>query len=187
MDISEVVVVNRDPAAVWELFQDIEGLSQCLPGAELTEDKGDGLYAGKVVVKLGPMSATFEGEATVTMDDEARVGRVEGRGVDRRGGSQGQVKVSYAVEPYEEGSEVSLDAAVTLTGAAAQFGRTGIIKEMSSRLLGGFVDCVEAKLAAATREEAAGMQVGEVGGFGLFFSGLGSTIARLFKRSSGDS
>ncbi len=183
MDITEVIVVTRDPAAVWELFQDIEGLSQCLPGAELTEDKGDGIYAGKVVVKLGPMSATFEGEATVTVDDEARTGNVDGRGVDRRGGSRGQVKVSYAVRPHEEGSEVTLDAAVTLSGAAAQFGRTGIIKEMSNRLLGEFVDCVEAKLAAATEEEAADVEAGDVGGIGLFFSSLGSTIGRLFKRS----
>ncbi len=181
MEINEVIIVKRDADSVWALFQDIEGLSQCLPGAELTEDKGDGQYAGKVVVKLGPMTATFEGEATVTTDDEARTGNVDGRGVDRRGGSRGQVKVTYQVEPHDEGSRVALDASVTLSGAAAQFGRTGIIKEMSSRLLGEFVSCVEAKLAAETPEEAADVEAGEVGGVGLFLSSLGSTVAKKFR------
>lgn len=181
MQITEVITVKRDPESVWKLFQDIDGLTQCLPGAELTEDKGDGAYGGKVVVKLGPMTATFEGDANVETDHEARTGRVEGRGVDRRGGSRGQVKVTYAVADHEEGSQVTLDAAVTLSGAAAQFGRTGIIKEMSKRLLGEFVDCVEAKLAASTEEEAAEVSAGDVGGIGLFLTSLLSSIGKFFK------
>ena len=187
MEISEVITVKRDPASVWELFQDIEGLSQCLPGAELTEDKGDGAYAGKVVVKLGPMTATFEGEAKVETDHELRTGSVDGRGVDRRGGSRGQVKVTYSVASHEEGSQVTLNAALTLSGAAAQFGRTGIIKEMSNRLLGEFVDCVEAKLAAVSEEEAAEVSAGDVGGIGLFFASLMSSIGKFFKRLFGRS
>jgi carbon monoxide dehydrogenase subunit G len=182
MEIKEIITVHREPDAVWALFQDIAGLSQCLPGAELTEDRGDGTYAGKVVVKLGPMTATFEGEAKVESDHEARLGKVDGRGADRRGGSRGQVKVSYQVEPHADGSRVMLDAAVTLSGAAAQFGRTGIIKEMSSRLLGEFVECVEAKLAASTAEEAAAVEAAEVGGLSLFFASLGSSIAKFFRR-----
>ena len=182
MEINEVITVHNDPDSVWELFKDVEGLSQCLPGAELTEDRGDGTYAGRVVVKLGPMTATFEGEATVEADDEDRSGRVDGRGVDRRGGSRGQVKVSYKVEAAPEGSKVSLDAAVTLSGAAAQFGRTGIIREMSSRLLGEFVECVEAKLAAGTVEEAAAVEAADVGGIRLFAASLWSSIAKVFRR-----
>ena len=185
MQISEVITVRSDPESVWALFQDVPGLSLCLPGAELTEDKGDGAYAGKVVVKLGPMTATFEGEATVTSDHEARVGKIDGRGADRRGGSRGQVKVSYQVERHVDGSQVTLDAAVTLSGTAAQFGRTGIIKEMSNRLLREFVHCVEAKLAAVSEEEAAAVAAGEVGGIGLFLSSLESTVANFFKRLSG--
>lgn len=187
MEINEVITVHRDPASVWALFEDINGLAQCLPGAELTEDKGDGTYAGKVVVKLGPMTATFEGEAKVESDGEALIGKVDGRGVDRRGGSRGQVKVSYHVEPHADGSQVTLNAAVTLSGAAAQFGRTGIIKEMSGRLLGEFVDCVEAKLAAVTPEEAAAVEAADVGGLGLFLASLGSSIAKFFKRLFGRS
>ncbi len=185
MKITEVIEVGRDIDQVWALFQDVPELARCLPGAELTEDKGGGVYAGSVGAKLGPMTANFEGEATVTSDAESRSGNVNGKGTDRRGGSVGQVKMNYAMEPVEGGTKITVDAEVILSGAAAQFGRTGLIKEMSSRLIGEFVACVEAKLAAETVEEAAEVQAAEVQGVSLFFSSLIATIVNFFKRLMG--
>jgi carbon monoxide dehydrogenase subunit G len=181
--ISHTFEVARPVEDVWTFFQDIPSVSQCLPGAELTEDKGEGVYAGKVSVKLGPLSATFEGEATVSPDDVSRVGTIEGKGVDRRGGSRGQVKVAYTVSQSDAGTQVDIDADVTLSGAAAQFGRTGLINEMSSRLIGEFVTCVEGKLAAGSVEEARQVTAGEVKGFSLFIQSLLAWIRRLFSRS----
>jgi carbon monoxide dehydrogenase subunit G len=188
--ITEVIEVQSPPNQVWDLFQDVPELTHCLPGAELTEVLGDDKYAGKVGAKLGPMTATFEGEASVTADPTARTGQVSGKGVDKSGGSVGQVKVAYALEELESGgTRVTVDADVILSGAAAQFGRTGLIKEMSNRLIGEFVQCVEAKLAAETPEEKSEVAAGEVKGFSLFFSSLVSSISAFFKRlfGSGDS
>jgi carbon monoxide dehydrogenase subunit G len=185
MKITETIEVQRDPAAVWDLFQNVPELAQCLPGAELTEDKGDGTYAGKVSAKLGPMTAMFEGEATVEVDPASRSGAVNGKGVDKSGGSVGQVKVKYGLEPMDGGTRIQFEADVLLSGAAAQFGRTGLIKEMSNRLIGEFVSCVEAKLAAETAEEAAEIKAGEVKGFSLFLSSLLSSIAKFFRRLFG--
>ena len=36
----------------------------------------------------GPFSASFDGEATVTRNDADHSGHVEGRGIDKRGGSR---------------------------------------------------------------------------------------------------
>lgn len=188
MKITEVVRVGRSIDQVWELFENVPELARCLPGAELTEDKGGGVYAGSVSAKLGPMTATFEGEATVVSDAESHTGTVNGKGMDRRGGSVGQVKMQYAMASGDEGTEITIEADVILSGAAAQFGRTGLIKEMSNRLIGEFVHCVEAKLAAETIVEAAAVEAGEVKGFSLFLSSLLATlrrfIARLFGRKS---
>lgn len=185
MKIAETITVASNLDAVWSLFQDIPELARCLPGAELTEDKGDGVYAGKVTAKLGPMTALFEGEATVTVDPAAKSGTVDGKGADKSGGSVGQVKMAYSVEPADGGgTRVDIDADVILSGTAAQFGRTGLIKEMSRRLIGEFVQCVEAKLAAGTAEEAAGVQAGDVKGVSLFFTSLWTWITSFFKRSS---
>ena len=185
MKITEVIEVGRDLDQVWALFQDVPELARCLPGAELTEDKGLGVFAGTVGAKLGPMTANFEGEATVTSDPTSRSGKVNGKGMDKRGGSVAQVKMDYSMEQVEDGTRITVDADVILSGAAAQFGRTGLIKEMSSRLIGEFVACVEAKLAAETVEEAAEVQAAQVQGVSLFLSSLISTIVGFFKKLVG--
>ncbi len=183
MNISHTFEVSKPIECVWSFFQDIPEVASCLPGAELVADRGEGAYDGKVSVKLGPMSANFEGTATVVTDGDARTGQIDGKGVDKRGGSRGQVKVTYGLESAGSGTKVNIDANVNLSGAAAQFGRTGLINEMSSRLIGEFVQCVEAKLAATTEDEARMVVAGEVNGLALFFQSLAAWFKRLFSRS----
>ena len=185
MKITNEFEVARPVDTVWEFFQDVPSVAQCLPGAELTDDKGDGVFAGSMAVKLGPMSAHFEGEATVTPDPAGKSATISGKGADRRGGSRAQVKVDYRLDAIGSGTKVSVDADVTLSGSAAQFGRTGLINEMSSRLIGEFVECLEKKLAAATPEEAAAVVAGEVKGISLFLASLAAWIGKFFKRLLG--
>lgn len=184
MKIAQEFVVARPPADVWTFFQDVPAVAQCLPGAELTDQNEDGSYAGNLSVKLGPMSAAFEGTATITPDESNRTATIEGKGVDKKGGSRGQVKVTYSIADDPGGSKVNVDADVTLSGPAAQFGRTGLINEMSKRLIGDFVTCLEGKLAATTDEEADTIRAGEVRGISLFFSSLWAWIKRLFGGSA---
>ena len=182
MNINEVIEVQRDANSVWELFQDVPELARCLPGAEITGQDEDGTYAGNVSAKLGPMKMTFEGQATVELDPAARSGTVSGKGVDRAGGSIGRVELSYRIEPTDSGTRVTIDANLLLSGAAAQFGRTGLLQEISKQLIGEFVQCVEAKLASESPEEASKVSAGEVRGFSLFVSSLSSSLVRFFKR-----
>ena len=183
MKISHEFVVERPADQVWDYFQDIPAVADCLPGAELTGDEGGGEYTGKVSVKLGPMSANFEGRAQVTPDEEAMSGSIDGKGADRRGGSRGQVKVDYRLTPEGPFTKVHIDADVTLSGAAAQFGRTGLINEISGRLIEEFVACVEGKLGATSPEEAAEVKAGDVNGFMVFVQGLIDWVKKLFNRS----
>ncbi len=182
MKITHEFEVARPVQAVWDFFQEVPSVAQCLPGAELTEDRGDGSYAGKVSVKLGPMSATFEGEANVSPDPATHSASIDGKGVDRRGGSRGQVKVQYALAETGSGTKVAIDADVTLSGAIAQFGRTGLVTEMSNRLIAEFVECLEGKLSAGTAEEAAEIKAEPVKGFTLFFASLLAWLRRLVSR-----
>jgi carbon monoxide dehydrogenase subunit G len=180
MNIEHEFTVERPPDVVWGLFQDVPSVAQCLPGAELFGQGDDGSYDGKVSVKLGPMAAAFEGKATVTPDPATRSAVINGKGVDKSGGSRGQVNVTYSILPDGSGSKVAVSADVTLSGPVAQFGRTGLINEMSKRLIGEFVQCLEAKLAAESPVEASGIEAGEVRGISLFFSSLWAWIKRLF-------
>ncbi|HJQ91501.1 MAG TPA: SRPBCC family protein [Acidimicrobiia bacterium] len=182
MKIEHEFTVGRAPERVWEFFQDIPSVAQCLPGAELLGKADDGSYDGKLSVKLGPMAASFEGKATVTPDPGSKSAVIEGKGVDRSGGSRGQVKVSYQIAPEGTGSKVGIDADVTLSGPVAQFGRTGLINEMSKRLIGEFVQCLEGKLGAETVAEASSIEAGEVQGVSLFFASFWSWFTGLFGR-----
>lgn len=184
MKIEHEFTVERPVPEVWEFFQDVPAVADCLPGAELKEDKGDNVYAGAVSVKLGPMTAAFEGEATITPDHGNHTANISGKGVDKRGGSRGQVNVDYALSQANgTGTKVEINADVTLSGPAAQFGRTGLINEISKRLIDEFVECLEGKLGATSTEAASEFRAREVNGVALFFSSLWSWLKRLFGRS----
>lgn len=184
MKIEHEFTVDRPVSHVWDFFQDVPSVADCLPGAELKEDKGDNVYAGAVSVKLGPMTATFEGEATITPDEAAHSATISGKGVDKRGGSRGQVDVQYALSEAEGGgTKVGIDADVSLSGPAAQFGRTGLINEISKRLIGEFVGCLEGKLSATSSEAAGQVRAQDVNGIALFFSSLWAWIKRIIGRS----
>ncbi len=185
MQLTNTFEVKRSVDAVWDAFADVPAVAQCLPGAELTADKGGGAYEGSVQMKLGPMTAKFEGEANVSRNDAGKIGHIEGKGVDRSGGSRGQVKVDYTVTASEGGSTVTVNADISLSGAIAQFGRSGLVEEITKRLIDEFVECLEAKMAAETVEEAAAIEAGDVKGFSLFLTGLMSWIGKFFKRLFG--
>jgi carbon monoxide dehydrogenase subunit G len=181
MKITQEFEVSRPLPMVWDFFQDVPEVARCLPGAELLSEDGNGRYTGRVSVKLGPMSAVFDGSATVTPDPAAHRGLIEGKGEDRRGKSRGTVKVQYALAAGSDSTTtVTVDADVNLAGSAAQFGRGGLITEMATRLIGEFVQCCEGKLAAATVEQRAAIHAEHVKPFRLFLSSLIAWIKKLF-------
>jgi len=156
LKISQTFTVSQPPDVVWAFFQNIPELAECMPGASLSEDKGDGVYTGQVAIKLGPFTASFEGEAKVQTDEAARTGHAEGKGFDKRGGSRSKLLMDYALKEIDGQTEVSVDADVQLSGPIAQFGRAGVIEETAKLLIGQFVTNLEAKLATAHPPVGAG-------------------------------
>ncbi|RLE15584.1 MAG: carbon monoxide dehydrogenase [Actinobacteria bacterium] len=188
MEVIEVFTVTRPIDSVWELFQDVPELARCLPGAELTSDNGDGTYDGRVSVKLGPISSSFEGSASVEFSDETYTSNIEGRGVDRSGGSQGRVEVGVhlsSVDGLE--TDVTINAKVTLAGPIAQFGRTGLVNEVSKRLIDEFSECLEAKLDAESPDAAAAIEASDLAGISLFLSSTWSAFVNWLSRLFSDS
>lgn len=188
MDVVEQFTVAQPIESVWSLFQDVPELARCLPGAEIASDNGDGSFDGRVSVKLGPISASFDGTATVIFDDEMHTSNIKGRGIDRSGGSQGRVDVDVRLTEVDAGhTDVTIDAKVTLAGPIAQFGRTGLVNEVSRRLIEDFSACVYAKLDAESAEEASAIAAPQVRGLSLFVSSTwGAFVAwlkGLFSRS----
>ena len=104
----------------------------CLPGASLDGGEKDGVVTGKMRVKVGPISAEFNGVAQITRDEAARRGAIVGSGRDTRSNSATRGIVAYSVKPDEggAGSRVDVEVGYTLTGMLAQFGRSGLVQDI---------------------------------------------------------
>jgi carbon monoxide dehydrogenase subunit G len=141
------------PAGVeetWSHFNDIEGVAGCFPGAVVTEADAES-FTGTVKVKLGPIALVYNGTGTfVEKDEAARRMVIDARGKDKRGnGTAGAMVTATMTEagPGETAVEVLTD--LNITGKAAQFGRGNVMKDVSDKLLGQFVACLEQRLGSA--------------------------------------
>lgn len=137
MEIRQHFTVEQDIATVWRALNDIRLVASCMPGAEIVSVSDDqSEIEGLMRAKVGPMSAAFAGKGKVTRDDVRHAGTVEGTGADRNSSSRVQVKLSYQLEPTDEGrsTAVAIVAGVVLSGPLAQFGKGVLINEIATQL-----------------------------------------------------
>jgi len=171
---------------VWAFFQDVPAVASCMPGVDLSEPGDDGAYRGTMKTKLGPIAATFQGTATIASADEAaRTGRISAQGVDKRQASRVRATVDYALAGEGDGTAVEVTADITLQGSMAQFGRTGILQEVSSQMTREFARCVEARLAPAAAGDAAPPappEPKELDGLRLMRAVIAAWLRRVFRR-----
>ncbi|GGN23931.1 carbon monoxide dehydrogenase subunit G [Actinoplanes campanulatus] len=148
MKITNEFTVRIPVDRAWQVLTDLEGIAPCMPGARLTGVEGD-VYQGKVKVKVGPVISEFSGTARfVERDDTAYRAVIDAKGRDARSAGNAAAVVSASLSPEgEDGTRVSVDTDLKISGKLAQFG-SGMIKEVSSKLLAQFVANLEAKLAA---------------------------------------
>jgi len=126
----------------WSTFLDVERIAPCMPGAQLQEVDGDE-YRGVVKVKVGPITAQYKGAARIVEADEAArriVIKAEGR--DTRGQGNASANVTASLAADDDATIVTIDTDLNVTGKVAQFGR-GVMADVSSKLLGQFVTCLE--------------------------------------------
>ena len=146
MDLAHRFSVPTPVEETWAHFQDIASVAECFPGAQVSSAEGDS-FAGSVKVKLGPIALVYNGSGTfVEKDDVAHRFVVDAKGKDKRGNGTAGAKVTLSMDSSASGGtdvEVLTDLAVT--GKPAQFGR-GVMQDVSDKLLGQFVDCLEQRL-----------------------------------------
>jgi uncharacterized protein len=178
--------IDRQPDMVWERLKDVELVAECMPGVELNGRTGPNRFAGTMKTRIGAISSSFEGEAQVVeRDDASRTGRIEAKGVDRKGGSRASAEVTYAVSDSSQGSMVSVTADLRLQGALAQFGRTGLLQDITDQLVGELAGTLRRRLAARTEEEeAAAVRAEAVRPLRLLLLAIWGRIRRLFARAS---
>jgi carbon monoxide dehydrogenase subunit G len=149
MELTHEFTVPVPVQEAWDHFQDIASVAQCFPGAQVTSVE-DTTFQGSVKVKLGPISLVYNGSGTFTEKDEtAHRFVVDAKGKDKRGNGTAGAKVTLAMTPNGESTDVKVDTDLAITGKPAQFGR-GVMQDVSDKLLNQFVACLEQRMA---REE----------------------------------
>src|SRR5689334_13357828 len=159
MELHHSFTVPTGVAETWEHFQDLASVAECFPGAQVTGTEGD-TFTGSAKVKLGPIALVYNGTGTFLEKDEAAHRMViDARGKDKRGNGTARAKVTAVMtEAGAASTDVAVTTDLTITGKAAQFGRGNVIKDVSDKLLGQFVDCLGRQLdspAPAVEEAAA--------------------------------
>ncbi len=143
MELTNEFRVNVPIERAWTVLTDVERIAPCLPGAQLEEIEGDE-YRGNVKIKVGPITAQYKGKATfLERDAVSHKAVLRGEGRDTKG--QGNAAAIITAQLTSEGDSTTFVRVITdltITGRVAQFGR-GVLADVSSKLLGQFVQCLE--------------------------------------------
>ena len=98
-------------------------------------------------VKLGPIALVYNGMGTFTEKDETAYRFVvDAKGKDKRGNGTAGAMVTLTMDGSAgDSTDVKVHTDLAITGKPAQFGR-GVMQDVSDKLLGQFVDCLEQRM-----------------------------------------
>src|SRR3954452_18891389 len=145
------------PASIdeaWAFLLDVPRVAPCLPGATVEGGSGDdGEYQGAMKIKIGPISASYKGTVRIQESDEAahRVA-MRAQAKDARGQGTAAATITSTMEETSEGTKVSVETDMRVTGPAAQFGR-GVMQDVSAKLMKRFAECLAEQLSGGGAAE----------------------------------
>lgn len=133
---------------VWEALNDPAVLQDCIPGCQSLEKKSDTELAATVVLKIGPIKATFNGEVTLKNLNPPQSYTIAGEG---KGGIAGFAKGGADVTLSADGPEntvLKYAAKAEVGGKIAQLG-SRLITSTSKKLAGQFFSSFNERVSGA--------------------------------------
>jgi carbon monoxide dehydrogenase subunit G len=151
MELTTSFTVAEPLERVWTALTDLRFVAECLPGAALTDVDADGTYHGTLAVRMGSINATFDGTARLEETDEHahRVRLVAG---GTSGLGDARLRLDGAATSVADGTRVTLDTEVELTGRLAQLGH-GVGTRVTERLIQRLATTLERRLAGEEVED----------------------------------
>lgn len=188
--IEERFEVQAPVERVWKYLTDPKRVVECLPGAELLEQKDEHTFLGAIKVKVGPLSMSYKGQAKFTeINEETHQVRMVGDAREVTGSGSTKVSMLSTVSPLANGgSEVLVSADIDLVGKIVQFGR-GMIEEVSRQMFRQFSTCVKQHLEVAEESQQQPQQPADkpaepetkaVAAAPIAFRAIWAIIARFF-------
>ena len=160
MDMTGEQRIPADRETVWKALNDADILRACIPGCQELVKESDTEMTAIAVIKVGPISARFQGRVTLSDLDPPNGYRITGEG---QGGVAGHAKGGAAVRLTEDGDGTILhyDVSAQIGGRLAQLGGRMIdatARSMSAAFFKRFAEEILARQAgpavAAAQPEA---------------------------------
>jgi carbon monoxide dehydrogenase subunit G len=138
MDMTGEYRIAAARVEVWTALNDEEVLRICIPGCQEIEKTSDTTMTAKVVQKIGPVKAKFDGEIELLNIDAPSSYTIRGEG---QGGVAGFAKGAAAVVLEEDGYETILryTAEAHVGGKLARLG-SRLIDATAKKVAGQFFD-----------------------------------------------
>jgi uncharacterized protein (TIGR03382 family) len=151
MKIANQFTVSAPIEQAWDVLCDMEQVIPLMPGAQLTGHEGDD-YLGRVKVKVGPVTSEFSGKVRfVEQDRDQHRAVIDAKGKESRGTGNAAATITALLNADGEHTNVTVDTDLKIVGKLAQFG-SGMLQQVSEKLLGQFVESLEAELVAKNTE-----------------------------------
>ena len=207
IELRQTFQVKAPVDAVWAFMLNPENVVACMPGASLTQVVDDKSFVGAVKVKVGAVTAQYQGTITYAETDRATgVVKMLAEGKERGGGTvRGTIVSHLTAIDGGTATNVETSSSIDLTGKIAQVGR-GMIEGVSGQIIKMYVGNVRAMLEpAAAAPSPAGVEAATPGAradagrpaapppvrqesiniVAVVFSTLRERIASFFKRLFG--
>lgn len=155
MQGSRQLAVTREQA--WDALNDPEILKRCITGCEKFELTADNTYAIVVAIRIGPVSARFNGKVTLA---DIVVPESYALRFDAQGGAAGFGKGESQVllVPNDQGVELRYTVKSTVGGKLAQIGQRlidGVAKSLAEEFFSRFEAELVKRFAPAPATAAA--------------------------------
>ena len=132
---------------VWSVMSNPVEISECVPGATITEEIDANNYKGEVTLKFGPVKSKYDGQITIMENDAENYKLVlNGKGLDSKGKGSAEMTMVGTAVASDAGTDVDFNMTVNIQGTLAQFG-SRLINDVSAQLMNQFVDNFKALLA----------------------------------------
>ncbi|SFO58880.1 hypothetical protein SAMN05216330_103765 [Bradyrhizobium sp. Ghvi] len=149
MQMNDSQRIPASKAKVWAALNDPDILKRCIPGCQSLEMSSPTEMTATVVLKVGPVKATFGGKVTLTDIEAPTSYRIVGEGA---GGVAGFAKGGASVRLEEESPDVTIlhyEADAQIGGKLAQLG-SRLIDSTSRKLAANFFESFAALVAPSS-------------------------------------
>lgn len=142
---------------VWEIVRDPEVLATALPGTQSLEQVSENEYAGKMHVRIGPVSGVFAGKIVVSdeVPPESCTLTVDGKGAPGFASGSGHIQL---IEQEDGTTLLKYEGDMQVGGRIASVGQR-LIDTASRSMIGQGLDSLNNALRARMQAEEEGLEV----------------------------